>query len=149
MGQKRQSDLFLMGYAYLILHNGLSHCTRKPTKYLGENKGADQLRGNREADQRLCFRYMDSTIPLLLISENFKLLACFCDCTDWFVSDLVETTNCWFSHAQALLMLSLIRLRKIIRINTARLSPLDHSNFCHRYLLCKRLHIFFLYAKFK
>ena len=36
---------------------------------LGENKGADQLRGNREADQRLCFRYSDSTIPLLLKSE--------------------------------------------------------------------------------
>ena len=25
----------------------------------------DQLRGNREADQRLCFRYIASTIPLL------------------------------------------------------------------------------------
>ena len=36
---------------------------------LGENKGADQLRGNREADQRLCFRYTDSTISLLLKSE--------------------------------------------------------------------------------
>ena len=41
----------------------------KPTICLGENKGADQLRGNREADQRLCFRYSDSTIPLLLKSE--------------------------------------------------------------------------------
>ena len=30
-----------------------------------ENKDADQLRGNREADQRLCFRYKDSTISLL------------------------------------------------------------------------------------
>ena len=30
-----------------------------------ENKGADQLRGNGEADQRLCFRYTDSTISLL------------------------------------------------------------------------------------
>ena len=30
-----------------------------------ENKDADQLRGNREADQRLCFCYTDSTIPLL------------------------------------------------------------------------------------
>ena len=30
-----------------------------------ENKDADQLRGNREADQRLCFRYIASTIPLL------------------------------------------------------------------------------------
>ena len=34
-----------------------------------ENKDADQIRGNREADQRLCFRYTDSTIPLLPISE--------------------------------------------------------------------------------
>ena len=30
-----------------------------------ENKDADQLRGNRKADQRLCFRYLDSAIPLL------------------------------------------------------------------------------------
>ena len=38
---------------------------RKPAFCICENKGADQLRGNREADQRLCFRYIDSTIPLL------------------------------------------------------------------------------------
>ena len=42
----------------------------KPTICIGENKDADQLRGgNREADQRLCFRYSDSKIPLLLKSE--------------------------------------------------------------------------------
>ena len=41
----------------------------KPTICIGENKDADQLRGNREADQRFCFRYSDSTIPLLLKSE--------------------------------------------------------------------------------
>ena len=41
----------------------------KPTICIGENKGADQLRGNREADQRLCFHYSDSTVPLLLKSE--------------------------------------------------------------------------------
>ena len=41
----------------------------KPTICIGENKDADQLHGNREADQRLCFRYSDSTIPLLLKSE--------------------------------------------------------------------------------
>ena len=47
----------------------------KPTICIGENKGADQLRGNREADQRLCFRYLDSTIPPLLKSKisSFKL----------------------------------------------------------------------------
>ena len=38
---------------------------RKPAFCIWENKDADQLRGNREADQRLCFRYTDSTIPLL------------------------------------------------------------------------------------
>ena len=29
------------------------------------NKGADQLQGIRAADQRLCFRYIYSIIPLL------------------------------------------------------------------------------------
>ena len=42
---------------------------RKPAFSICKNKDADQLRGNREADQRLCFRYTDSTIPLLSKSE--------------------------------------------------------------------------------
>ena len=48
----------------------------KPTICIGENKGADQLRGYREADQRLCFRYTDSTIPKLTLfnSKIFSLL---------------------------------------------------------------------------
>ena len=41
----------------------------KPTICIGENKGADQLRSNCEADQRLCFRNTDSTIPLLSIKN--------------------------------------------------------------------------------
>ena len=45
----------------------------KPTICIGENKDADQLRGNREADQRLCFRYMDSTIHLLVISKTSSI----------------------------------------------------------------------------
>ena len=45
----------------------------KPTICIGDNKDADQLRGNREADQRLCFRYSDSTIPLLSKYE----ISCF------------------------------------------------------------------------
>ena len=47
----------------------MSLVMRKPAFCICENKDADQLRGNREADQRLCFRYTDSTIPLLSISE--------------------------------------------------------------------------------
>ena len=50
-------------------HTEMSRLMGKPTICIGENKDADQLRGNREADQRLCFRYSDSTIPLLLKSE--------------------------------------------------------------------------------
>ena len=42
---------------------------RKPAICICENKGADQLRGKRETAQRLCSRYTDSTIPLLLKSE--------------------------------------------------------------------------------
>ena len=52
-----------------ITYNNMSRLMGKPTICIGENKDADQLRGNREADQRLCFRYSDSTIPLLLKSE--------------------------------------------------------------------------------
>ena len=51
----------------------LSRLMGKPTISIGENKGADQLRGHREADQRLCFRYSDSTVPLLLKSKSFSL----------------------------------------------------------------------------
>ena len=43
----------------------MSRDVRKPDFCICENKDADQLRGTREADQRLCFRYTDSTIPLL------------------------------------------------------------------------------------
>ena len=57
----------------------------KPTICIGKNKGADQLRGNREADQRLCFRYSDSTIPLLLKSEISSF---------WLFSVLVQAGLC-------------------------------------------------------
>ena len=47
----------------------LSRDMRKPDFCICENKNADQLRGNREADQRLCFRHTDSKTPLLPKSE--------------------------------------------------------------------------------
>ena len=58
----------LSGYNVYLLFD-MSRLVGKPTICIGENKDADQLRGNREADQRLCFRYSDSTISLLLKSE--------------------------------------------------------------------------------
>ena len=49
----------------LLVRLNMSSVVRKPAFCICENKDADQLRSNREADQRLCFRYIDSTIPLL------------------------------------------------------------------------------------
>ena len=74
---------------------------RKQTFCMCENKDADQLRGNREADQRLCFRYIDSTIPLLP-KYTIQPLAISSSCTAWFVSDLVRI------HIVGFLMLRLI-----------------------------------------
>ena len=51
--KKRQSVIF--AFDYMSRHMG------KSTICICENKDADQLRGNREADQRLCFRYFSST----------------------------------------------------------------------------------------
>ena len=47
---------------------------RKPASCICESKGTAQLRGNPAADQRLCFRYKDSEIPLLPKSEILSLL---------------------------------------------------------------------------
>ena len=44
---------------------------RKPAFCISENKDADQLRGNREADQRLCFRYTDSK-SLYFLNSKFQ-----------------------------------------------------------------------------
>ena len=51
----------------------MSRVMRKPAFCICENKDADQLRGNSEADKRLCFRYTDSIIPLLPKSEISSL----------------------------------------------------------------------------
>ena len=73
---------------------------RKPTFCTCENKDADQLRGNREADQHLCFRYTDSTIPLPL-NPKFQASSHLL----WLYS-LVSVgpgrkPECWFSHDAA------------------------------------------------
>ena len=49
----------------------MSRIMRKPAFCICENKGADQLRGSRVADQRLCFRYMYSTATCMVQSLFF------------------------------------------------------------------------------
>ena len=63
-----------------------SHIMRKQTFCRCENKDEDQLRGNHEADQYLCFRYTDSTIPLPSKSKISSL---------WPSSVAVQPGLCW------------------------------------------------------
>ena len=61
---------------------------RKPDFCKGANKDAYQFHGNSEADQRLCFRYIHSTIPLLPKYEisslyPYSMIAQPCLCVTW------------------------------------------------------------------
>ena len=86
----------------------------KPTICMGENKDADQLRGNREVDERLCFRYTDSTFPPLLIPKFSRF---------WVSSVTVQAGLCWtWSETQIvgfvmhrLIYLSLVMNKKNLR----------------------------------
>ena len=74
---------------------------RNPAFRICKNKDADQLRGNREADQRLCFRYTDSTIPLL---NKFKINSKFQASNHllWLYSPVcVRNPKDRFSHNEA------------------------------------------------
>ena len=52
---------------------------RKSDFCLCENKGSDQLRSNCEADQRLCFRYSDSTVQFLFfLNPEFQASSSVC-----------------------------------------------------------------------
>ena len=50
------------------------HVVRKPVFCICQNKGADQMRGNRGADQCLCFLYKVQS--LYFLNPNFQ--ACLC-----------------------------------------------------------------------
>ena len=85
------------------LHSSLVHLSRTMRKLefcLCENKGADQLCCNCEADQRLCFRYTDSTIPLLL---KYKISSIYpsSEATQTGLSDLVGNHEDRFSRNAA------------------------------------------------
>ena len=67
-------SLIMVFRGYLLFHKNMSRILRKPAFCICKNKDADQLRGNRQADQCLCFCYTDSTIPLLPINEISSLL---------------------------------------------------------------------------
>ena len=64
---------------------------RKTFFCICENKDADQLRSNCAADQRLCFRYTDSTVSLLPESEITSLQPSSVDVQPGFCRTRLET----------------------------------------------------------
>ena len=98
----------------------MSRVVRKSAFCICENKDADQLggnlRGNREADQRLCFCYKDSTIPLLPKYEISSL---------WLSSVVVQPRLCgtWsetpdrFSHNEARIIFCSFRSQKLLLLD--------------------------------
>ena len=84
----------------------MNHCMIRPklcihakTKMQLSFAVTDQIRGYREADQRLCFPYTNSTIPLLSKSEILSILA-FSVFVHPVVPDLVGIPDCWFCHTK-------------------------------------------------
>ena len=51
----------------------LSQVMRKSAFCICKNKDADQLHGNRQADQRLCYRYRDKENPSLVFSGDREI----------------------------------------------------------------------------
>ena len=88
---------------------------RKPTVCLGKNKDADQLRGNHEADQRLCFRNSESTIPLLLISEISSFYLSSVIVQPGLCRTCSETTLLVFLRDGSFLVILLPTIRKLQR----------------------------------
>ena len=78
----------------------MSRLMGKPTICIGENKDADQLRGNREADQRLCFA---TRIEQFLFYFNLKFQASssFLGLYRPVCVGPVRKPHCWFSHEAA------------------------------------------------
>ena len=110
-----------LGHCYPQAINDMSLIMR-PDFCLCEDKGADQLRSNCEADQLLCFRYSDSTIPLLLIAKTSSVTVQADLCRAW--SEIPKT---------GFLVLCLISKRQLSHqsSNIDNLKPLQQSNPTH------------------
>ena len=86
-------QLFIM-FIHVTVRENMSHIMRKLAFCICKNKDTDQLCSNCTAEQRLCFRFTDSTIFLLLLSK----ISSICHCTGTFVSDRVVRLSCVATH---------------------------------------------------
>ena len=74
---------------------------RKTQFCICDNKDADQIHGNREADQCLCFFATRIVQSLFFEIRSFKSLAIFCGSAARFVSDQFGKSELLFSHDAA------------------------------------------------
>ena len=93
----------------------VSHHIGNSTICIGENKCADQLRSN---DQRLCFRFSDSTIPLLLKAFNSFLCLYRPVCVG-----PVRKQRCWFSQEAAHVLTPLSSMVIVFQNTQGQLTP--------------------------
>ena len=70
-----------------------------------ETKGADKLRSNCKADQRICFRYMDSTISRLSKSKISSLYPSSVTVQAGLCRTYSETTLLVFPRGGSILLL--------------------------------------------
>ena len=106
----------------------MNRCIRKPTICICENKGADQLRSNCRADQCLCFRYTDSTIPFLF---SFEISSFQPTSVPVQVGFICVGPGCWFSRAKAHLQSSetvLVRVKICGKIFKPSIALQPHYN---------------------
>ena len=85
---ERLCDIFL--YKFELCHEKTNVC-------ICENKDADQLIGYREDDQRLCFPFIDSTIPLLSKCEISSLKSSSVAVQPGLSRTRSETRTCFYS----------------------------------------------------
>ena len=86
-------------YSQDVAH--LSRLVRKITIGIGENKDADQLHGNREADQRLCFRYYRKVQSLFFLNPKLQASGYLLWLYSLVCVGPVQKPLCLFSHEAA------------------------------------------------
>ena len=100
-------------YSHFVYSHLIDSCflsvMRKPFFCICENKDVDQLRSHCTADQRLCFRYTDSTIPLLpkpeissLYQSSVVVQSCLCQTWSETPKTCFHTTRLIWSTEKAL-----------------------------------------------
>ena len=122
---------------------------RKPTICIYENKAADQLNSNCEADQHLCFHYMDSKIPLLFKSKISSLQpsSVLVQLNQTLCSDRVQPVQkpyYWFSDVETHMVNNSVMLMNKFKscgfmILSGNQSDKGLAYNCHNFIKCTGL----------